>query len=266
MGIITYALAVLSNMAAILVLPVEHAPRFLKAYSLGSMICGVLIIYAFSRSELGPNLQRMRLWLVLILFITTSISAIGGWVPLQAITYAAAILLSDYYITQCGTARHVKAYRWLLILSVVPALLGDAFTREWMVPLRSLVMMLCIVSLSVGGRHPAPLNLTSPLIYIITTHAIHFGSLMIISSLLSGSMLRIWYVGAQIGQGLVLKVMDFRIRRGAEVKPRILWLLYVLSGLIGASLGNMYWQLWPTMTYFMAIISLIYVARIAILK
>lgn len=269
MNLATYAMVVLSNMLVILVLPDAMTPEFLKAYSLGSMVFGVVVVYAFSTSRLGPALQRGRVAVAVLALGGSAAAFATGSVPGQAVAYAVALLLSDYYLTQCGTARHVAVYRGFLIMSVVPAVVAALVPalaiagpwREWLVPLRTVGALVCLLSLQWGGLPLEQLKVSNPVAYIIVTHLLYFGSLALMSWWLSGPALRAWYVGSQIGQGLVLKLMDFRIRRHARVRPVVSWSVHGLSAIIGTGLAFLHWQPLALMAYAVTVLGLHGVAR-----
>lgn len=269
MNIAAYALAVLSNMLVVLVLPDAVAPGFLKAYSLGSMVFGVVVVYAFSTPRLGPALQRGRVPVAVLALGGATAACATGSVPGQAVAYAVALLLSDYYLTQCGSVRHVAFYRGFLIISMVPSLVaalvpGAAIAgpwRDWLVPLRTVGALACLLSLHWGGRPLDQLKVGNPLFFIAATHLLYFGSLALISWWLAGPALRAWYVGSQIGQGLVLKLMDYRIRRHASVLPVVSWSVHGLSAAIGPGLAFFHWQPLALLAYAGAVLGLHGVAR-----
>jgi hypothetical protein len=261
MNLAAYALAVLSNMLVILVLPDAVTPGFLQAYSLGSMVFGVVLVYAFSTPRLGPALQRGRVAVAVLALGGAAAACATGSVPGQAVAYAVALLLSDYYLTQCGSARHVAVYRGFLIMSVVPAVAIAGPWRDWLVPLRTVGALVCLLSLHWGGRRLDQLKVGNPLFYIVATHLLYFGSLALMSWWLAGPALRAWYVGSQIGQGLVLKLMDFRIRRHASVRPVVSWSVHGLSACIGAGLAFLHWQPLALLAYAGAVLGLHGVAR-----
>ena len=269
MNLASYALAVVSNMLVILVLPDAVTPEFLKAYSLASMVFGMVIVYAFSTPRLGSALQRGRIALAVLALGWSAAACATGSVPGQAMAYAVALLLSDYYLTQCGSARHVAVYRGFLIMSVMPAFIAVMVPavaiagpwREWLVPLRTVGALVCLLSLQWGGLPLEQLKVSNPVAYIIVTHLLYFGSLALMSFWLAGPALRAWYVGSQTGQGMVLKLMDFRIRRHANVRPVVSWSVCGFSSAIGTGLAFLHWQPLALMAYAVTVLGLHGVAR-----
>jgi len=129
------------------------------------------------------------------------------------------------------------------------------------VPLRTVGALACLLSLHWGGRPLDHLKVGNPLFYIAATHLLYFGSLALMSFWLVGSALRAWYVGAQIGQGLVLKLMDYRIRRHSRVRPVVIWSVHGLSAAIGTGLAFLHWQPLALLAYTGAVLGLLGVVR-----
>jgi hypothetical protein len=265
MNLALYALASISHLLVIAVLPDAEAGTFLRAYSLASMAFGVLVVYAFCTPRLIPLLQRSLFKIVIILMTIEVVSLVEELPSGQAISYSAAMLLADYYLTQSGSVRQVALYRCFLILSVVPALV-QAYVeilpwQEWLVPIRIFGALVAMISIGIVGHPLTSLKLDRPILYIVATHIIYFGSLALIALWLSDPELLVWYLGTQIGAGLILKVMDFRIRRHSTVSALVIWGGHGISAAIGAVLALLYWQPLAFLTYTGALLGLNFIVR-----
>lgn len=265
MNLALFVLASLSHVLVILALPDAVAGAFLRAYSLASMILGVLVVYAFCTPRLLPLLQRSRFKITLLLLTVAVVSLAEGLPNGLAVSYAAAMLLTDYYLTQSGSKRLVALYRCFLILSVLPTLL-PAFVeilpwQEWLVSIRTFGALVGMLLLGIVNHAMTSLKLGRPIFYIVATHIIYFGSLALIAVWLTDPELRFWYVGTQIGVGLILKLMDFRIRRYSTEHALVKWGVHGLSFGIGLVLSVLYWQPLALLAYVAALLGLNLVVR-----
>lgn len=266
MRMFLYTLGILSNMWVILLLPSASAQLFLKAYSLGSMVLGVCIVYAFSKPSWARALEFFRLWLLALVFGMMCLSVYFLSPVAAAVSYVAALLLSDYYITQSGRPWHVSLYRVSLVVSVLPSFFNVDTMNDWLVPSRTLVALACLGLLNFGGRPLAQLKVANPLFYVTGTHFFYFGSLWVMALVLTDPALRVWYLGTQIGHGLVLKLMDFRIRRGAEVSAGLEWSVAAVSTAVCACMAAAYWDPLALLSYFISMLGLQWVTRTSKLK
>jgi hypothetical protein len=261
-----YVLAILSNMIVIMLLPNDGAQAFLASYSVSSLILGVCVVYAFSTPRWLRALDGVDKWISSVVFFVACASiAVESPVGL-ALAYVASLLYSDYCITQRGGFLHVLFYRVGMVFSVVPALFGVPGADEWMIPVRIFFALGCLASLSFGGRSLGLLSVGRPWVYVIGTHFFYFGSLALFTFLLTDPALRIWYVGSQIGHGLVLKLMDFRIRRGAEVSDVLQWGVAGMSLTIGIGLAYISWQPIAAIAYLVALLGLQFITRSSVVK
>jgi hypothetical protein len=213
------------------------AVSFLKSYSISAMLIGMMVVYAFSRPVCIAYLLRTRVILFSGLFGMALVGIFAQQVAFLACAYAGTLILSDYFVSQCGTPWVIKIYRCILIGSVVPAFIGIAGYDEVVVPLRIVACMaLALVSGRIGQGFRV-LAVQSPILYIAGTHISYFGSLAAIAWLGGGSQdVKAWYIGSQVGQGILLKMYDYKIRAEVSLTYWRLHIAYVGAAAAGVLL------------------------------
>jgi hypothetical protein len=253
MNFATYALTVLSNFLVIYLIPDLKINGFLEIYTASSLAIGIMTVYCFSQDKLANTLKKVRLPICLALLATSLLFTSDRSI---AIEYSAALLLSDYYITQSREKLQILVYRWLLILTLAPPLFGWHNYNEHILSVRMYCALLMLLSLSLSDATITTLKIKSPLLYVAATHALYFGSLGIISWSVPADKVRVWYVCAQIGQGIILKLLDYKIRTILTHKKAFHFLIYSTSVAFAPFLAIYYWSTIGLLAYLTSVIIL----------
>lgn len=249
-------MSVLSNMALVYLLPQSIAASFLQAYSISAMLIGILIIYAFSSQVLIEWVLRLRIFILSFLLVLGLISLATQEVTWLACVYSATLLLCDYLLSQGRNSRWINIYRAVLVSSVVPAALGMENYSESMVSIRIFVC-LSIALVSVRYCHSLkPLAVQSPIFYIVGTNFSYFGALAAIAWLSSTEALKVWYIGNQVGQGILLKMSDYQIRNQRLLFASSWRWLHLVAIMIGVALYSWHPSLLAIMFYLLGLLGL----------
>ncbi len=263
MQFILYSMSVLSNMALVYLLPHSIAASFLQVYSISAMLIGVFIIYAFSSQVLIEGVLRLRIFILSFLLVLGLISFLLQEISLLACVYSATLLLCDYLLSQGEDSRWINIYRAVLVGTVIPAAFGVENYIENMVSIRIFV---CLGVALVSVRYCCslkPLSVQSPIFYIVGTNFSYFGALAAIAWFSSAEALKAWYIGNQVGQGILLKMSDYQIRNQHGLLASGWSWLYFVAIMIGVALYTWYPSLLAIMFYLLGLLGLAITFRVS---
>ena len=236
MSFALYMLFVASNMATILYLPDRLLNDFLATYSASSFLFGFAIVFVFSQSWVNEFYRRFKLVGVVVLWISFVAALITGNTVWLAGAYAAALLVGDYVISQGCSQSRISAYRIVAALTVLPGVFGWASWLNWLVEIRIAVVLILLTAFGAQVDALRNLAIRSALVYVGATSFFYYGLLMFISVSNIGVVLKSWYIGAQIGLSLQLKLMDFEIRKLSSIPAYVRIGVYTASAAIPVAL------------------------------
>lgn len=208
-----YLLSVLANLVVVAFVPTSLAKEFLFSYATFSLAGGIALVLAFASQYF---VARVIWWLPPVLVSLALLSLLiprpGLW-----ILYSGVLLASDYTTSQSRSVPLTDTYRAALVLSALPfAIMPERFTE--LVVIRTFVCGVFILKVLLQHNALSALAIRRSVMYVSVSHVAYFGTLLLITVLLTGDALKYWYIGAQIGLGLLLKHIDFSIR-GTVSKP-----------------------------------------------
>ena len=135
----------------------------------------------------------------------------------------------------------MTVYRGTLIISAVPFLLRPEWFTELLV-VRAAICMAFLISVLAARLEVFPLQLRNSFLYVSISHLAYFGTLLLITFVLKEEPLKYWYVGTQIGLGLLLKRLDFTIRGSPGTAPY----LHLLTSGIAIAIVAPLMSLWAS--------------------
>jgi hypothetical protein len=227
-----YVLFVASNMATIFYLPNRLLNDFLATYSASSFFLGFAIVVVFSQGWVDEFFQRFKLFGMAALWTSFAVALITDSAVWLAASYAAVLIVGDYVISQgCSQAR-ISIYRMVAALTVLPGVFGWVLWLSWLIEIRIAVVLVVLTVFGAQVDVLRRLAIRSALVYVGATSFFYYGLLMVISISNTGGALKIWYIGAQIGLSLQLKLMDFDIRKLTSIPGYIRIGVYVASATI----------------------------------
>jgi hypothetical protein len=214
MQFILFLLSSASTSLIISFIPHAEAASFLSIFSVSNIVCSLWFTLAFSYARSAT----LASWWIPVGAGVLGIGVLvfgdrGLW-----FFYPFSIIAADYATTQSGSTRLSTAYRILLIFSVIPFVLFEEHFKYWIFA-RSILCIIFVGLAVISGKGFVRLNIKTPFRMIAVMYIFYSGSLLALP-LISGSnaqTLKIWYVGTQIGLGLILKKLDFSMR-GANSK------------------------------------------------
>lgn len=197
------------NPLIIYAVPTAQAEGFLTIYAVSSVVFSLLFTIAFAYQGLVDFTRYWVPLLSLMLIVAAAVTGADGlWV-----LYPFTLLVGDYICTQSGSNKISIIYRVLLILSAVPFIFFPEYF-ELLVWLRSAFGIAFVVVLMVLVKQFHVLAIKSPVKWIAVTYIFYSGSLLVVPTLGGGDgeHLKHWFIGMQVGLGLILKKLDFSVR------------------------------------------------------
>jgi hypothetical protein len=140
--------------------------------------------------------------------------------------YPFSLLVGDYICTQSGSAKATITYRILLIASAIPFLFLSQYFLA-LVVFRVIVCVLFSLILIYLTKKFILLEIKSTYRWIAVTYVFYSGTLLLVplSGELNSDHVKFWFIGLQVGLGLILKQLDFSIRAIKDKNNRLLVLL-----------------------------------------
>lgn len=215
--LISYAL----NPAIILAVPVKDTVGFLYGYAGSSAVFSFIMLIAFGCEW---AVKRIIYWVPLVSCVLIVLVVVYGKSWLW-IFYPYSILIGDYITSQSGSDRISNSYRIILIASALPFVIFPQYFYELIV-MRSLISIGYVFVLVSIVKSYFVLSITSPFRWILVTYTFYSGSLLLVPLIGGGdpNNAKAWFVGIQVGIGLLLKKLDFSVR-AINDNP---WIIFVI--------------------------------------
>ncbi|MBD8548172.1 hypothetical protein [Sphingomonas sp. CFBP 8760] len=222
-----YLLSFAANTLVILTAPADLLRSYVLIYNGASVVFSLLFFIYFSQ------FATVRRSIVLVSIFVTALLAIGsgaGWYETCIIAYPGLLILTDYLATQSYGIRVVTGFRILMIVSAAPFLLMPAqFTTNIVIRVALLAVMAAAFAIAAKESHR--LLVKSPIRFQIGNYLFYNGTLSLMALVVrTPEALRWWYLAAQIGLVLILKVLDYSLRRAYSLDRRTRWLAMAAAG------------------------------------
>ena len=241
MNFIVFFAVNIVNVAIIAFLSDHQATEFLKGYSAGNLIFSLILTLLMSSS--GVDDGQRRLVAIMLSLLTGLLVFIGDSVWLVGLVYPLALLLVDYAISQgSASSVHIR-YRLIgvftaVTLVVTPSLIEGIEFRAFV-----LVVVALFLLLRTNGLKKLQINKTIP--FLATIYLCYSGVLFLLPRLdLAPDVLKIWYLCAQGGLVLQLKILDFEARGTATISSLISKSFVLAAGFVLVAVQFIYpsWQ------------------------
>lgn len=225
------------NTLILIFIPNEIAVQFLGGFTFFNIVFSLLFTFSFSKIEALRKPNKILLSTMLGILILMLIVSRFDMVIAVAFIYPFSLLYCDYIMTQGAVKNNLLHYRLFLIISGLTIALLSFYDGQyfiWLVLVRSLLVMLYASIYIFKCDIFYNLKIKSPVAFILNTHILYFGSLLLIvySNETGSAGTKYWYISLQIALGLLLKFIDFSIRKNGELRKQIAFAIIGLSGLI----------------------------------
>ncbi|MFV8366705.1 hypothetical protein [Flavobacterium sp. XS1P27] len=210
MYFILFVLSFALNPLIIGYLPIEYTKEFLSCFAIANLIFSLLFTLCFGWLKTA---KTANYWIPSIAFILLLSVLFFGNRALW-FYYTFILLAADYSVTQTSSLKISLYYRIYLISSVLLLVCFKNFFYEFII-IRSVVCTMFVFVVILSKKEFCPLSLKSPWKMILITFTFYSGTLALLPNIFDNQNLlnlKVWYVGAQVGLGLILKELDFSTR------------------------------------------------------
>jgi hypothetical protein len=224
-----YILSFAANTLVVLTAPTKLLKEYVLFYNIASVVYSITLFFYFSK------LATVRRSLAVAI---TAVALIGGAIPIigsykvALIAYPGLLILTDYLATQSHSLRVVTLFRIAMIASAAPfLLLPDQFAIN--LEIRVFALGVLAVTLAATAKVSHLLAVKSPIRFQIGNYVFYNGTLSLVALLIHiPEALRWWYLCIQIGLVLVLKVLDYSLRRAYSLDSRTRLLAMLSAGCV----------------------------------
>jgi hypothetical protein len=234
MHFLLFLLSYAVNPLILTFIPNEIAVYFLGGFTLFNIIFSLLFTLIFSKIEAIKNQNK---FLMITMLGSLLIGLTGSFVNLVlavAFLYPFSLLYSDYIMTQSAEKNNLIQYRFFLIITGVLVALVTFYNTQyflWAVLVRSLTALLyasVFVSKSCQFKN---LQIKHPTSFIINTYIFYSGALLLLVYIdeAGSAGTKHWYIALQISLGLLLKLIDFSVRKNGQVQKIMAFAVIVLA-------------------------------------
>ncbi len=210
MHLILFVLSFALNPLIIGYLPAEYTKEFLTYFSVANLIFSLVFTLLFGWTKTA---RMANVWIPCLAFVILLSFMLFGRKVLW-FYYTFVLLAADYSVTQTNSKKISLFYRIYLISSVLILLIFKNIFFEFII-FRSSVCSSFVALILFSKKEYFQLSVKSPLKMIFITFTFYSGTLALLPNLFDSKNLlnlKIWYVGGQIGLGLILKELDFATR------------------------------------------------------
>jgi hypothetical protein len=234
---ILFLLSYAVNALILINIPNQIAVQFLGAFTFLNIIFSLIFTFSFSKIETLRNPRKILLSVMFGILILIFFASSFNMVVAVACIYPFSLLYCDYIMTQGAVKNNLVHYRLFLMTSGLIIALMSFYDEQyfiWLILIRSLLVMLYASIYIFKCDTFFNLKIKSPVAFILNTHILYFGSLLLIvyNNETGSSGTKYWYIALQIALGLLLKFIDFSIRKNGELQKQIAFAIIGFSGLI----------------------------------
>lgn len=219
-----YLLSFAANSLVVLTAPGQMIKKYVLIYNASSVLFSILLFIYFTKFA---TTGRSKFIIGASVVIFSMGSAFIGIYDTAILIYPGLLIFNDYLVTQSHKLKIVTGFRLLMIVSAIPFLLNpEGFSIN--IIARVLFLIFIAIFLSATARDVHLLSVKSPIKFQISNYVFYNGTLSLVAIVVKApEALRWWYLATQIGLVLILKVLDFSLRRSHSLDIRTRWLAMV---------------------------------------
>lgn len=248
MHFLLFLLSYAINPLILAFIPNEIAVNFLGGFTSFNIIFSLLFTLGFSLIEELQNQKKILTGVMLAVLVITVVCGIYNIVFAVAFLYPFSLLYSDYIMTQSSEKNDLVRYRFFLMLSGVLVALAGFYYRQYFmeaVIVRSLAILLYATLSTPQSCQFSNLKITSPLSFIINTYIFYSGALLLLVYLNEAGPIgtKHWYIALQVALGLLLKLIDFSVRKNGEIQKLVKLGVIALAGIALVAVSYLHFSL-----------------------
>lgn len=234
---ILFLLSYAVNPLILYFIPVNISIQFLQGFTIANVVFSLLFTYLFSNIEKIKDSQKALKYIFYTVLGVCLLQLISNATYAISIIYPFSLLYCDYAVTQGVNERSSIAYRMFLMASglIVVAIVYfyKAYFIECML-LRSGLILLYGYSEVCTSSFYSNLKIKYATSFILNTYIFYSGALFLLVYLneTGSTGTKHWYIALQLALGLLLKLLDFSIRKNSEINTTIIFAVF--GGACGA--------------------------------
>ena len=228
-------------------IPNELAVNFLGGFTAFNIIFSLLFTLGFSKIEGVQHQKKILTGVVIAVLILAVVGGLFSIVFAVAFLYPFSLLYGDYIMTQGGEKNDLVRYRFFLMLSGMLVVLAGFYYGQYFmeaVIARSLIILIyAFISIPQSCQF-SNLKITSPIAFIINTYIFYSGALLLLVYLNEAGSVgtKHWYIALQVALGLLLKLIDFSVRKNGEIQKLAKLAVIALAGIAVVSVSYLHFS------------------------
>lgn len=234
MHFLLFLLSYAVNPLILLFIPNQIAVHFLGGFTLCNIIFSLLFTLIFSKIERLKNQNKFLITTMLCALFLGLTGSFLDMVLAVSFLYPFSLLYSDYIMTQSAKNNNLIHYRFFLIITGMLVVLVTFYNSQyflWAVLTRSLAALLYASVFVSSGSLFKNLQIKHPISFIINTYIFYSGALLLLVYIdeAGSAGTKHWYIALQISLGLLLKLIDFSVRKNGKIQKIVTFSVIVLS-------------------------------------
>lgn len=234
MHFLLFLLSYAVNPLILTFIPNQIAVHFLGVFTLFNIIFSLSFTLIFSKIE---EIKNQNKFLITTMLCALFIGLAGSFLDMVlavAFLYPFSLLYSDYMLTQSAKNNNLIHYRFFLIITGILVALVTFYNVQyflWAVLVRSLTALLYASVFVSNSNQFKNLQIKHPTSFIINTYIFYSGTLLLLVYIdeAGSAGTKHWYIALQISLGLLLKLIDFSVRKNGQVQKIVALAVIVLA-------------------------------------
>ncbi len=247
-----------ASIAVIFTAPEQYLKVYLGSYNLFSVFFSLLFFIFFRR-----YVSRITSIFAIIsmLFVFCGTALVYGPYYASLIFYPGILIFSDLAATQSLTANRVNFYRFFLILTTLHFFIYPE-NFQYNLVIRVLLLFISSLALAITANEMHKIHVKSPWKFMAGNYVFYNGILFLITySGINGNDLRYWFLSGQAGLVLILKYMDFSLRKSYGANNYLKSMVYFISACAPLPVFIFSPNTYVIVIYYIGVVGLIFTSR-----
>jgi hypothetical protein len=254
----TFLIGFAANSIILIVAPSNLTENYLIYYTISNAVSSIILLLLFT-SVRGLKYGIGIFLIAAFSFVVNKITFEDN--TTLFVLYPIVLLGVDYLVTQTLSINMVNAYRYMLIISLVPFMTNTVnFVNA--LEIRVLAIIMCGFYIVLSKKDVTPLKIRYPAVFLASCYLFYTAPLLVLQFITTNSNeLKWWYITTQIGLALILKLRDFSMRSVYITHRNLNYAVYVVSFILPIPCFILYPKVAIFSLYYVGFFGLIYSAR-----
>lgn len=229
LNFLLYLLSFAANTIIILTAPKSDIHAYLGYYNVFGVFFSVFF-FLYYRYLCSIKVSRFILGVFLAVFLLICLKLNVKMALFSS--YPGILIFVDYLVTQTSGVKAVNVFRVGMIVSAIPFLVfRDDFELNLLVRC-GMLFAVCVI-FAFTAKEEFRLSVRSTWKFLAGNYLFYNGTLIAVTWLIQdASELRWWYLSIQIGLVLILKALDFSLRRSYDMSPSLRGAVFTMGALV----------------------------------